>query len=59
MIYYLKAEFGQISHSFSFNSGAIGLKGTKNLTQIGIPSLRSAKSDRRLEFIIPADQSIL
>jgi len=43
---YVKAEFGQIFHSFSFNSGAIGLKRLKNLTQIGFPSLRSAKPDR-------------
>jgi len=49
MIYYVKAEFGQISLSFSFNSGAIGLKRSKNLTQIGFSSLRSAKSDRLLE----------
>ena len=48
MIYCEKAEFGQISRSLSFNSGAIGLKRPKNLTQIGFPSLRSIKSDRQL-----------
>ena len=46
MIYCEKAEFGQISRSFSLNSGAICLKRPKNLTQIGFPSLRSVKSDR-------------
>jgi len=49
MIYCEKAEFGQISHSFSLNSGAIRLKRPKNLTQIGFPSLRSVKPDRLLE----------
>ena len=49
MIYCEKAEFGQISRSLSLNSGAIRLKRPKNLTQIGIPSLRSVKSDRLLE----------
>ncbi len=44
----VKAEFGQISRSFSLNSGAIRLKRPKNLTQIGFPSLRSVKSDRLL-----------
>jgi hypothetical protein len=48
MIYCGKAEFGQISRSFSLNSGAIRLKRPNNLTQIGFPSLRSAKSDRLL-----------
>ena len=48
MIYCGKAEFGQISRSFSLNSGAIRLKRPKNLTQIGFPSLRSVKSDRLL-----------
>ena len=46
MIYYVKAEFGQISRSFAVNSGAIRLKRPKNLTQIGVPSLRSVKPDR-------------
>jgi hypothetical protein len=65
-----KSEFGQISRSFSLNSGAmpkafaaakalaslmgwaplmgqaLRLKRSKNLTQIGFPSLRSVKSDR-------------
>jgi len=36
MIYYGKAEFGQISRSFSLNSGAIRLERPKNLTQIGL-----------------------
>ncbi len=49
MIYCEKAEFGQISRSFSLNSGAIRLKRPKNLTQIAFPSLRSVKSDRLLE----------
>ena len=48
MIYCRKTEFGQISRSFSLNSGAIRLKRPKNLTQIGFPSLRSVKSDRLL-----------
>jgi len=48
MIYCGKAEFGQIPRSFSLNSGAIRLKRPKNLTQIGIPSLRPVKSDRLL-----------
>ena len=48
MIYCEKAEFGQISRSFSLNSGAIRLKRPKNLTQIGFLSLRSVKSDRLL-----------
>jgi hypothetical protein len=48
MIYYEKAEFGQISRSLSLNSGAIRLKRPKNLTQIGFPSLRSVKYDRFL-----------
>jgi hypothetical protein len=43
-----KAEFGQISPSFSLNSGAIRLKRPKNLTQIGFPSLRPVKPDRLL-----------
>ena len=43
-----KTEFGQISRSFSLNSGAIRLKRPKNLTQIGFPSLQSVKSDRLL-----------
>ena len=46
MIYYEKAEFGQIFRSLSFNSCAIGLKRPKNLTQISFPSLRSVKPDR-------------
>ena len=46
MIYSGKAEFGQISRSFSLNSGAILLKRTKNLAQICFPSLRSVKPDR-------------
>jgi hypothetical protein len=46
MIYSEKAEFGQISSSFSLNSGAVRLKRPKNLTQIGFLSLRSVKSDR-------------
>jgi hypothetical protein len=46
MIYCEKAEFGQISRSFSLNSGANCLKSTKNLTQIGFPWLRSVKSNR-------------
>ena len=48
MIYCVKAEFGQISRSFSLSSGAIRLKRPKNLTQIGFLSLRSVKSDRLL-----------
>ena len=48
MIYYRKAEFGQIINSFSLNSGAIRLKRLENLTQIGFPSLRSVKSARLL-----------
>jgi hypothetical protein len=52
MIYCGKAEFGQISRSFSLNSGAILLKRPKNLTQIDIPSLRSVKSDRLLARIL-------
>jgi len=48
MIYCGKAEFGQVSRSFSLNSGAIRLKTPKNLTQIGFPSLRSVKPDRLL-----------
>jgi len=39
MIYCGKAGFGQISRSLSFNSGAIGLKRSKNLTQTGSSSL--------------------
>ena len=46
MIYCEKSEFGQISRSFSLNSGAIRLKRPKNLTQIGFLSLRSVKPDR-------------
>jgi hypothetical protein len=46
MIYSEKAEFGQISRSFSLNSGAIRLNRPKNLTQIGFhpraPSLDAA-----------------
>jgi len=48
MVYYEKAEFGQIPRSFSLNSGAIRLKRPKNLTQIDFPSLRSVKPDRLL-----------
>jgi len=48
MIYCGKTEFGQISRSLSLNSDAILLKRSKNLTQIGFPSLRSVKSDRLL-----------
>jgi len=48
MIYCGKAEFGQISRSFSLNSGAIRLKRPKNLTQICFPSLQSVKPDRFL-----------
>ncbi len=48
MIYCGKTEFGQISRSYSVNSGAIRLTRPKNLTQIGFPSLRSVKSDRLL-----------
>ena len=48
MIYCGKTEFGQISRSFSLNSGAIRLKRPKNLTQIGFPSLRSVKPDSLL-----------
>ena len=48
MIYCEKTEFGQISRSLSLNSGAILLKRSKNLTQIGFPSLRSAKPNRLL-----------
>jgi hypothetical protein len=48
MTYCGKAEFGQISCSFSLNSGAIRLKRPKNLTQVGFPSLRSVKSGRLL-----------
>ena len=49
MIYWGKAEFGQISRSFSLNSGAILLKRLKSLSQIGFPSLRSVKSDGLLD----------
>jgi hypothetical protein len=49
MIYFEKAEFGQISRSFSLNSGAIRLKRPKNLTQIGFLLLRSVKFNRLLE----------
>ncbi len=64
-----KAEFGQISHSFASNSGAILLKRPKNLAQTGsyprapsldaahqftLPSLRSVRSDRLLEQLIPS-----
>jgi hypothetical protein len=49
MIYCEKPEFGQISRSLSLNSGAIRLKRSKNLTQIGFLSLRSVKPDRLLE----------
>jgi hypothetical protein len=62
MIYCGKAEFGQISRSFSLNSGAIRFKRTKNLTQIGFPSLRSVKSDRLLHiyvWIAPACPAIM
>jgi hypothetical protein len=52
MIYCEKAEFGQISRSFSLNSGAIRLKRPKNLTQIGFSSLQSVKSDRLLARIL-------
>lgn len=52
MIYCGKAEFGQIFRSFSLNTGAIRLKRSKNLTQIGFPSLRSVKSDRLLECVV-------
>ena len=48
MIYCEKPEFGQISRSISLNSGAILLKRSKNLTQIGFLSLRSVKPDRLL-----------
>jgi hypothetical protein len=50
IIYCGKTEFGQISRSLSLNSGAIRLKRPENLTQIGFPSLRSAKFDRLLSF---------
>jgi len=36
MVYCGKAEFGQIYRSFSLNSGAIRLKRSKNLPQIGL-----------------------
>ena len=64
MIYCEKAEFGQISRSFSLHA-EITIKRPKNLTQIGfyprapsldaehqftLPSLRSVKSDRLLEI---------
>jgi hypothetical protein len=52
MTYSEKAEFGQISRSFSLNSGAIRLKRPKNLTQIGFLSLRSVKPDRLLAGFI-------
>ena len=48
MIYCGKAEFGQISRSFTANSGAIHRKRPKNLTQICFPSQRSVKPDRLL-----------
>ena len=51
MIYCGNAEFGQSSRSFSLNSGAIRLKSSKNLTQIGLPSLRSVKPDRLLALM--------
>jgi len=54
MIYCDKTEFGQISRSFSSNSGAILLKRSKNLTQIGFASLRSVKFDRLLVSAGPA-----
>ena len=44
-----KAEFGQIPRSFSLHA-AIIIKRSKNLTQIGFPSLRSVKPDRLLGF---------
>ncbi len=62
-----KSEFGQIPRSFSLNSGAIRLKRSKNLSQIGfyprvpsldaahqftLPSLRSVKSERQLARVI-------
>ena len=50
MIYCGKTEFGQISRSFSLNSGAIRLKRPENLTQIGFPSLRPVKSERLLKY---------
>ena len=46
MIYCGKAEFGHIFRSFASNSGAILLKGTEYMTQIGFPSLRPVKSGR-------------
>ena len=46
MIYYEKAEFGQISRSLSLHAVPYLFKRPKNLTQIGLPSLRSVKPDR-------------
>ena len=51
MIYYGKAEFGQISRYFSLHAVTFGKK-PKNLTQIGFPSLRSVKSDRLLALML-------
>ena len=52
MIYCGKAEFGQITRSFAFNSAAISLKRPNNLTQIYFPSLQSVKPDNLLEATI-------
>jgi hypothetical protein len=59
MIYSGKAEFGQISRFFSLNSGAIRLKRPNNLTQIGIPSLRSVKPDRLLVIINDGERKVV
>ena len=53
MIYCEKPEFGQILRSISLNSGAIRLKRTKSLTQIGFLSLRPVKPDRLLKTYQP------
>ena len=48
MTYCEKVEFGPVSRYFALNSGVNRLKRAKNLTQIGIFSLRSVESDMLL-----------
>jgi len=49
MIYCEKPEFGQVSRSLSLHAVPSFNKRSKNLTQIGFLSLRSAKPDRLLD----------
>ncbi len=52
MIYCGISEFGQMSRLCSLHSGAIRLKRSKNLTQIGFPSRRPVKSGSLLDCAV-------